>query len=57
MENGFTNYEGTQLLSHYHEAAYDGYMTGVAFGHVLKVKEIDNSKSAAKEEANEKTEG
>lgn len=48
IENGFSNYEGTQLLSHYHEAAYDGYMTGIAFGHVLKMKEIDDSKFAGK---------
>jgi hypothetical protein len=48
LKNGFSNYEGTQLLSHYHEAAYDGYMTGIAFGHVLKMKEIDDSKFAGK---------
>ena len=36
------------LLSHYHEAAYDAYMTGVAFGHVLKIKEIDDNKFNSK---------
>jgi poly(A)-specific ribonuclease len=46
LKNGFSNYEGTELLSHYHEAAYDAYMTGVVFGHVLKAKEIDDLKFA-----------
>ena len=40
-KNGFGNYVGTELLSHYHEAAYDAYMTGYAFAKVLKYKEID----------------
>lgn len=40
-KNGFTNYEGTEMLSHYHEAAYDAHMTGVVFGHILKLKEIE----------------
>lgn len=53
LKNGFSNYEGTELLSHYHEAAYDGYMTGIAFGHVLKMKEIDDSKFAGKKGANQ----
>lgn len=35
-------------MSHYHEAAYDSYMTGVAFGHVLKMKEIDDIKFSHK---------
>ena len=38
-------------MSHYHEAAYDAYMTAVAFGHVLKMKEIDDNKFAHKKEA------
>lgn len=50
LKNGFKNYEGTTLLSHYHEAAYDAYMTGVAFGHVLKIKEIDDIKFNSKNE-------
>lgn len=32
------------MLSHYHEAAYDAHMTGVVFGHILKLKEIDNAR-------------
>ena len=43
-KNGFKNYEGTELLSHYHEAAYDAHMTGVAFAHCLKIKEIEEAK-------------
>lgn len=50
LKNGFGNYEGAALLSHYHEAAYDAYMTGVAFGHVLKAKEIDDLKFSKKKE-------
>jgi len=45
-KNKFTSYEGTELLSHYHEAAYDAHMTGMAFAHVLKIKEIDEVKQA-----------
>lgn len=41
LRNGFTNYEGSAMLSHYHEAAYDAHMTGVAWAHILKLKEID----------------
>ena len=36
-----TNYEGQNMLSHYHEAAYDAHMTGVVFMHILKHKEIE----------------
>ena len=39
--SGFDNYRGSELLSHYHEAAYDAYMTGYAFAKILKYKEID----------------
>ena len=39
LQNGCVNYEGTAMLSHYHEAAYDAHMTGVAFAHILKLKE------------------
>ena len=40
------------MLSHYHEAAYDAHMTGVVFGHILKLKEIDNAryKSSSKDD-------
>ena len=31
--------------SHYHEAAYDAHMTGVAFMHILKFKEIEYLKN------------
>jgi hypothetical protein len=41
IKNGFKNYEGSELLSHYHEAAYDAYMTGYIFVKILKYKEID----------------
>jgi hypothetical protein len=44
VPNGFTNYEGTELHSHYHEAAYDAHMTGVAFAHTIKLKEIEEAK-------------
>jgi len=47
LPNGFTNYEGTELHSHYHEAAYDAYMTGVAFAHTIKIKEIEEAKMNA----------
>jgi len=41
LKNGFTNYEGSASLSHYHEAAYDAYMTGFSFINILKFKEHD----------------
>lgn len=44
LKNGFVNYEGTGMLSHYHEAAYDAHMTGVVFGHILKFIEISYAK-------------
>lgn len=37
----FPNYEGANLSSHYHEAAYDAFMTGVSFAKILKYKQID----------------
>ena len=46
-KNACTNYEGTELLSHYHEAAYDAHMTGVAFMHILKYKEMELVKNLA----------
>lgn len=40
-QNQFTNYASEEaLLTHYHEAAYDAYMTGYAFAHILKYVEI-----------------
>ena len=44
-KNDCTNYEGTGLLSHYHEAAYDAHMTGVAFMHILKYKQIEMARN------------
>jgi hypothetical protein len=44
LEKGFKNYDGTELLSHYHEAAYDAYMTGYSYANILKFKEFDKSK-------------
>lgn len=41
LKGGFVNYEGTAMLSHYHEAAYDAYMTGFSFINILKFKEHD----------------
>jgi hypothetical protein len=40
LENMFTNYEGEALLSHHHEAAYDAYMTGFCFVHIIKYMQI-----------------
>lgn len=42
LKNQCVNYDGTAMLSHYHEAAYDAHMTGVAFAHILKHKEIEH---------------
>lgn len=41
IKNNFTRYAGQELLSHYHEAAYDAHMTGVVFAHVLKLKDME----------------
>lgn len=40
-KNHCSNYEGQALLSHYHEAAYDAHMTGIAYMHVIKHKEME----------------
>lgn len=37
----FPNYNGANLSSHYHEAGYDAFMTGVIFAKILKYKQID----------------
>ena len=34
------------MLSHYHEAAYDAYMTGYSFANIVKFKETDKGKPA-----------
>ena len=47
-KNGCSNYDGTALLSHYHEAAYDAHMTGVVFMHLLKHKEIEQHRMASR---------
>ena len=60
MKNGCGNYDGTNLLSHYHEAAYDSHMTGVVFAHIIKFKEIERLKiisSKDKKIKNKKKEG
>lgn len=41
LNSGFGNYYGAAALSHYHEAAYDAYMTGYVYAKILKYKEID----------------
>jgi hypothetical protein len=41
LKNGLSNYQGSNLLSHYHEAAYDAYMTGYCYALILKFMEID----------------
>ena len=43
IKNGFVNYVGAGLLEHAHEAAYDSYMTGVAFAKILKFRQIDDA--------------
>ena len=42
LENGLSNYQGSNLLSHYHEAAYDAYMTGYCYALILKFMEVDD---------------
>lgn len=41
-KNKFNSYQGTDLLSHYHEAAYDAYMTGVCFATIMKYAELQD---------------
>jgi poly(A)-specific ribonuclease len=40
LDKGFKNYDGSSLEEHYHEAAYDAYMTGLVFGLLMKSQEI-----------------
>ena len=54
LANGFTNYDGQELLSHYHEAAYDAYMTGICFANILKFKEYDKGKPSQQSKNNAK---
>ena len=37
----FMNYSDANLSTHYHEAGYDAYMTGIVFSKILKYKQID----------------
>ena len=46
------NYEGAGMLAHYHEAAYDAYMTGIAFANIVKYKEVDIPKEERKKGGN-----
>ena len=48
--NGFSNYDGSDLLAHYHEAAYDAYMTGYAFAKIIKYKEYDFTNEETKKQ-------
>lgn len=57
VKNGCSNYDGTSMLSHYHEAAYDAHMTGVVFGHILKLKEFDNVKNGSNSKDDKKKGG
>lgn len=43
-KNECANYDGSALLSHYHEAGYDAHMTGVAFLQIVKFMELDRAK-------------
>ena len=54
LANGFTNYEGTNLLSHYHEAAYDAYMTGYCYAMILKFGEVDEAHAQVRKNRNSK---
>eukprot|EP00347_Sterkiella_histriomuscorum_P019713 403340574 len=49
LQGGFGNYDGAAMLAHYHEAAYDAYMTGVAFVNIVKYKEVERPKEEKKE--------
>ena len=53
-KNACSNYEGQALLSHYHEAAYDAHMTGVAFMHIIKHKEIELARIMSRKGGNNK---
>ena len=57
-KNQCSNYEGQALLSHYHEAAYDAHMTGIAFMQIIKFKEVEmakiNARNASKKQGQKK---
>ena len=42
------------MLSHYHEAAYDAHMTGIAFMHIIKHKEIELARIMSRKYGNNK---
>lgn len=42
IKNGFDKYENAGVLEMAHEAAYDVFMTGVAFAHMIRYKEPGN---------------
>ena len=46
VKNEFVNYEGTAMLSHYHEAAYDAHMTGLSFAYIRKLKDEHKAQKA-----------
>ena len=46
IRNGFTRYENSGILSFAHEAAYDAYMTGVCFAHIMRYKEVSFEKGS-----------
>lgn len=54
LKNGFSNYSEAGLLDHYHEAAYDAYMTGYSFALILKYKEADFSSEEKKQHSGKK---
>jgi hypothetical protein len=54
-KNHFTNYSGSELNSHAHEAAYDAYMTGYCFANIIKYKENQDIFNA--ERADEEAKG
>ena len=55
IKNGFVAYENAGIGAHAHEAAYDAYMTGVAFAYMIRWKEpgngLDKSQKKNKPEA------
>ncbi len=57
INNGFTNYYNSDLHEHYHEAAYDAYMTGYSFALILKYKEVDRSSEEKKQYSGKKPHG
>jgi hypothetical protein len=55
LKGGCVNYDGTAMLSHYHEAAYDAHMTGVSFAQIMKLLQMNKiMKPAGKNEKDKK---